>query len=62
MVDEEKGPEKNDLENKNTKKDYLADFLVFPENSGIYKKCYPHSEKFHPSPFLEKLTPPPIFC
>ncbi|MBK7375987.1 MAG: hypothetical protein IPJ02_10625 [Chitinophagaceae bacterium] len=62
MADEEKGPEKTELEKKNTKKDYLVCFFGVSENSEVLKTGYRISEDIHRSPTLEKLTPPPNFC
>lgn len=62
MADEEKGPEKTDLEKKNTKKDYLACYLPISQDSVLLKKGYHISEDIHLSPAQEKPTPPPNFC
>lgn len=62
MADEEKGPEKTELEKKNTKKDYLGCFFDVSENNAALRTEYHISEDIHHSPTLEKLTPPPNFC
>ena len=62
MADEEKGPEKTELEKKNTKKDYLACFFDISEKDGVLRTGYHISENIHGSPILERLTPPPDFC
>lgn len=61
VMDEEKGEDKTESEKKDKK-----DFTAFIRISG----CFSHDvstaihlvENIHPSPCLEKLTPPPNFC
>ena len=62
MADEEKGPEKTDLEKKGAKKDYLACFSHVSQDSVLLKKGYHISEDIQLSPAPEKPTPPPNFC
>ncbi|HQY11780.1 MAG: hypothetical protein KTQ13_06305 [Ferruginibacter sp.] len=62
MADEEKGPEKTDLEKKSAKKDYLACFSHVSQDSVLLKKRYHISEDIQLSPAPEKPTPPPNFC
>ena len=62
MVDEEKGAEKIDAEEKKEKKDYAG---FFSQASGLSHKintAFLLAEKIQLSPCLEKLTPPPNFC
>ncbi|MGE5106311.1 MAG: hypothetical protein ACM3H8_02110 [Sphingobacteriales bacterium] len=63
IADEEKGEEKgSSTDIKKEKKDY-ADFM--PQSATFTIKintAFHLTEKIHPSPFPEKLTPPPNFC
>jgi hypothetical protein len=63
IVDEEKGEEKvNSADSNKVKKDY-ADFL--PKSATFTLKintAFHQTEKIYPSPYPQKLTPPPNFC
>jgi len=61
-IDEEKNAEKTDADEKKEKKDYtnlshLIKIQSSKNNIALYL-----AETIHPSPCMEKLTPPPNFC
>lgn len=62
IVDEEKGAEKIDTEEKKEKKDYTG---FSTQSSGFSYKiniAFLLAEKSQLPPFLKKLVPPPNFC
>ena len=61
-IDEEKGAEKTDTNEKKEKKDYSSLMLVIKIIAIKTFAAFHIAEKIHPSPCLEKLTPPPNFC
>ncbi len=61
-VDEEKGGEKTDNNEKKEKKDYSSLSLVVKVVSAKTCAMFHLVEKIHISPCLENLTPPPNFC
>lgn len=61
-VDEEKGSEKTDSNEKKEKKDYSSPSLFVKVESIKTCVAFHLSEKIYLSPCLEKLTPPPNFC
>jgi hypothetical protein len=61
-VDEEKGGEKTDNNEKKEKKDYSSLSLVVKLVSAKTCAAFHLAEKIHTSPCLENLTPPPNFC
>lgn len=61
-VDEEKGSETTDSEEKKEKKELSSLSLLVKAVSAKTTVAFHLAEKIHPSPCLEKLTPPPDFC
>lgn len=61
IVDEDKNSDKTETEKKE-KKEYAANFLLINKFSQKINTAFHLAEKIHPSPCLEKLTPPPNFC
>jgi hypothetical protein len=61
-IDEEKGGEKADNNEKKEKKDYSSLSFVLEVVSAKTNACFHLAEKILPSPCLENLTPPPNFC
>ena len=61
-IDEEKGGEKTDTNEKKEKKDYSSSSLLIKVVSIKASVSFHLSEKIYPSPCLEKLSPPPNFC
>ncbi len=61
-VDAEKGVEKTDTNEKKEKKDYSSLAPVVKVVAVKTFAAFHLAEKIHPSPCLEKLTPPPNFC
>lgn len=62
IADEEKSEEKGNNNDSKAKKDYTvfisqSSMLTHQLNTALHL-----AEKIHPSPCLEKLTPPPNFC
>lgn len=61
VTDEEKSEDKSESEKKD-KKDFIAYTTISGEFSHLINTAFHLAEKIHPSPCLEKLTPPPNFC
>lgn len=61
-IDEEKTGEKTDTNEKKEKKDYSSLSLIVKVLPTKAYVSFHHVERIHPSPCLEKLTPPPNFC
>lgn len=62
IADEEKGEEKGNSSDNKEKKDY-TDLLSQSANlSNKIRTAFHLTEKIHPSPCMEKLSPPPNFC
>jgi hypothetical protein len=62
MMDEEKGEEKHKEPKKENKKDFLRQILLSADFEIQSLKAVHQSEKIHPSPCIEKVSPPPNFC
>jgi Na+-transporting methylmalonyl-CoA/oxaloacetate decarboxylase gamma subunit len=60
LVDEEKSAEKSETEKKD-KKEYAFEYLLSEILSQKMHTAIHLAEKIHPSPLLEKPTPPPNF-
>ena len=61
-VDEEKGSETTDSEEKKEKKEFSSLSGIVKTLSAKTTVAFHLAEKIHPSPCLEQLTPPPDFC
>lgn len=61
-IDEEKGDEKTETNEKKEKKDYSSLTFFVKAVSAKANISFHLAEKIHPSPCMEKLTPPPNFC
>ena len=62
IADEEKGEEKANSNDNKVKKDYVVFISHASELTNQLNTAFHLAEKIHPSPCLEKLTPPPNFC
>lgn len=61
-VHEEKSSETTESEEKKEKKEFSSLSLLVKAVSAKTTVAFHLAEKIHPSPCLEKLTPPPNFC
>jgi len=61
-IDEEKGDEKTEPNEKKEKKDNSIHSLFVKAISAKTKITIHLAEKIHPYPCLDKFTPPPNFC
>lgn len=61
-VHEEKSSETTESEEKKEKKEFSSLSLLVKAVSAKTTVAFHLAEKLHPSPCLEKLTPPPDFC
>jgi hypothetical protein len=61
-IDEEKGDEKTESNEKKEKKDNSIHYLFVKAISAKTKITIHLAEKIHPYPCLDKFTPPPNFC
>lgn len=61
IADEEKGDHKLETEKKENKEKITSPDYSFSFSNKL-STCFHLSEMIHPSPCLEKLTPPPNFC
>ena len=61
VADEEREDEENKVENK-AKKDYSAYSSHAATHTQKLNIAFHLAEKIHPSPCMEKLSPPPNFC
>lgn len=61
-VDEEKSPEKPDIEKKKEKKDFTAALFINQGGSSTRKPLFPADSNLPASVFAEDHTPPPDFC